>query len=121
MHTVTSEFCRFDRRVLVARAGDTLEFVNAGTVAIAPQLVLGDLNDIRTLPREGKPVVVKNLPAGVGSFHDAVHQGWKDDALQGFPAAAALSEDGKSFKAAGEQAPTETYFSLVCRFNLTFP
>ncbi len=84
-HTVTSEFCRFNRRVLVARAGDTLEFVNAGKVHIAPQLVLGDDSTIQNIPREGKPVLVKGLKAGTGYFCDAMHQGWKNDALQGFP------------------------------------
>ncbi len=84
-HTVTSQFVRFDKRVLVARAGDSLEFVNAGKVAIAPQLVVGDDNTNQLILQGGKPVVVTDLKPGTGYFCDAMHQGWKDDALQGFP------------------------------------
>ena len=75
-HTVTSEFGRFDRRVLVARAGDSLKFVNAGTVGVAPKLDLDTFHDIRLIPPEEKPKVVTDLPAGFGTFCDAIHQGW---------------------------------------------
>jgi hypothetical protein len=84
-HTVTSQFCRFDKRVVAARAGDAVEFVNAGTVPIAPQFALGDDNTTQTIPYDGKPMVVKDLKAGTGYFRDMAHQGWKNVALQGFP------------------------------------
>lgn len=84
-HTVTSQFVRFDKRVLVARAGDSLEFVNAGKVTIAPSLVVGDDSITKTLLPDGKPVVVNALKAGTGYFRDMIHQGWKNVALQGFP------------------------------------
>ncbi len=32
-HTITTEYCRYDRRGLAARVGDTIEFVNTGHVA----------------------------------------------------------------------------------------
>lgn len=85
-HTVTSEFCRYDRRWVAARAGDTLTVANAGKVAIAPQLVLGDDNTIQTMRPGDKPMVVKDLKAGTGYLCDTIHQGYKDDELQGFPA-----------------------------------
>jgi hypothetical protein len=75
-HTITSEFCRFDRRAVVARAGDAIEFVNAGKVPIAPRVVLADADHARTLPPDGKLVVAKDVQAGAGYFRDLVHQGW---------------------------------------------
>jgi hypothetical protein len=84
-HTVTSEFVRFDKRVVAARAGDSLEFVNAGKVTIAPRLVLGDEDTCLTIPYDGKPMVVKDLKAGAGHFRDMVHQGWLNATLEGFP------------------------------------
>jgi hypothetical protein len=82
-HTVTSEFVRYDKRVVLARAGDAVEFVNAGKVTIAPQLVLGDDSTTQTIRAGEKPVVVKDVKAGIGCFYDAVHPGWKNDDLQG--------------------------------------
>jgi hypothetical protein len=82
-HTVSSRFCRFDKPVIAARAGDTLEFVNAGTVTIAPSLTLGDHQSTHTIRRDDRPTAVKGLKAGSGYFSDAVHPAWKADALQG--------------------------------------
>ncbi len=85
-HTVTSKYCQFDKRLVLARVGDAIEFVNAGAVTIAPQFVLGDNSSIYSMPPDAKPAVIKDLKAGVGNYHDAVHQGWIADELQGFPA-----------------------------------
>jgi hypothetical protein len=84
-HTVTSKYCQFDKRLVLARVGDAIEFVNAGTVTIAPQFVLGDDDTSKTLLPDGKPVVVNDLKAGNGYFRDLNHQGWTADELQGFP------------------------------------
>ncbi len=83
-HTVTSEFCRFDKRVLLMRGGDTMKFVNAGKVGIAPKIDMTDFHHI-LLMSEGETKEVTEVPAGVGNFHDAIHQGWKNDDLAGFP------------------------------------
>lgn len=84
-HTLTSEFCRLDKRVVVARAGDAIEFVNAGKVPIAPQVVIDEADPARILAPDRSLVVVEDLKAGTGVFRDLIHQGWKDEKLRGFP------------------------------------
>lgn len=84
-HTVTSEFCRFDRRVVVARAGDTLEFVNAGTVAVNAHVDLGDDSTNLLLAPGKKPALMKDVKVGFGYFKDDIHQGWLNVTPAGWP------------------------------------
>lgn len=75
-HTVTSEFGRFDRRLLVARAGDTVKVVNKGEVVIAPAFDFDGRQAANTLLPGKDPITMEDIPAGVASFRDLLHQGW---------------------------------------------
>jgi hypothetical protein len=75
-HTVTSEYGRFDKRVLVARAGDSVKVVNKGEVTIAPSFTGGEKSASYTLHPGKEGVVLEDVPAGVSWFDDLLHQGW---------------------------------------------
>lgn len=75
-HALTSEFGRFDRRVLVARAGDAIKVANKGEVAIAPAFYFDGRQSANTLLPGKDPILVEDIPAGSASFRDQLHQGW---------------------------------------------
>lgn len=75
-HTVTSEFGRFDRRLVLARAGDAVKVVNKGEVAVAPMFSFDADARTHTMLPGKDPVTVDDLPAGVIPFRDLLHQGW---------------------------------------------
>jgi len=73
-HTLTTEFCRFDKRVLVVRVGDKLEVVNKSPVACNFKFDLDDGGCNVVLKPKDKPFMTNALTAsGVGSFSDCIH------------------------------------------------
>lgn len=76
-HTVTNEFCRFDRRVLAVRAGDSVEWVNKGRVTLLIKVDGGpdDNHTFTHLPGKD-PVTTEFKKTGWFHFVDLGHQ-WK--------------------------------------------
>lgn len=72
-HTVSNEYCRFDRRTLAVRAGDSVEWVNKGPVVLAVQVQLGDDSAIHNLLPGKDSVTTELKKAGSGLFCDAIH------------------------------------------------
>jgi len=82
-HTVTISFCRYDRRVLAARVGDTLEFVNNS--AVATNAKLGGTNDFNILIPPDRSHVSKPFVADISPvwFDSSVHP-WMKGLLRVF-------------------------------------
>lgn len=76
-HTLTNEFCRYDKRVLAMRAGDTLEVVNNSKEAVLVRVTIGDDDKQFTMVPGQAPYQVKDLKAGWGWFDNLLLH-WKD-------------------------------------------
>jgi hypothetical protein len=73
-HTVTNEFCRFDKRWLVLRAGDSVEWVNKGPVHLAVRAEVFDGESyFNSMPPGKDPVTTQFKTAGGGVFVDSMH------------------------------------------------
>lgn len=72
-HVVKSEFCRYDRRILAVREGDTIEFRNDQVIADNIRFDIGDLQSNRLLKSE-ESWTTESLKVGhMGNFQSSIH------------------------------------------------
>lgn len=80
-HTLTNDYCKFDKRVLPMRVGDTLEVVSNSKVPVAFRVAVWDAGDSRMslLKEGGEPLKLTDLKPGTGYFDDVLCN-WKSGA-----------------------------------------